>query len=193
MAERLLHRHSGQFRLLPPPERTARCGENELFNLRIPGCAVRRKAPAALKGLKNCGMLAVHRQKSHTMFPHKRHNQVSRCNQGLLIGECDILSGTNCFHHRPDADHADDCRDDHLNTGQQRAFNQTVHAGNHLYRQISYAHCKICRRLFVVNTDELRHKLPRLFLQKPDIPFGGKRQNPRILIFLHYFKRLSSD
>ena len=91
---------------------------------------------------------------------------MARCNEGLLICECDglfCLYGGNC---RTDAKHTDNCGYNYVTWLNGGTFNETVHAITYFDISIRKACAKLFGIVFITYTDKLWLKFPCLFLYR---------------------------
>ena len=138
-------------------------------------------------------MLTVHRKNGHTILFRKRDNDMARCNEGLLICECDglfCLDGGNC---RTNAKHTDNCSYNYIARLNGGTSNETVHAIAYFDISIRKACAKLLGIVFITYTDKLWLKFPCLFLYKGEISATGKCHNLHITMLSYHIKCLCSD
>ena len=163
MAQRLRQRHMRKLLPRKSAKRTAARCQEYFFN---------RTVPIALQALKNCAVLAVHRQQLHAAFGCRLHDQLPARQQRLLVGECNILACQNRVIGRFQPAHSHQ-RVHHHVTVRGRRRDQALPAMQE--RDLRKLRRQRERVLSPLGNRELRTKRRDLLRQKRGIPAAGQR------------------
>ena len=140
----------------------------------------------SLKALEDCRMFGVYRKDLHTHFLCQRHDNVTGCDQCLLICQSNVFS---CFHGsdgRPDTDHSHYCGNYDLCLWLCCNSDQALHTGKDLHIQIFYPFFQFFCLFFTPQAGDLRLKFADLFFDQIHIGTGCQSRYLNIFIVSYY-------
>ncbi len=129
--ECLLHMLMKEILFLFPAEGPPGAGKKNLIDplMRFP-----------VHALKDCAVLRIYREDFHIHRRSSRHDQMSRCHKGFLVGKGNCFLRTNGSQCRLYADHANHRIQKNITVLHHCDLTQAIHAANHTHRQIRHSY-----------------------------------------------------
>mmetsp|Transcript_93 Transcript_93/g.164 ORF Transcript_93/g.164 Transcript_93/m.164 type:complete len:240 (+) Transcript_93:639-1358(+) len=170
--EGVVLRHELHLLQLEIAEGAATRGEDE-----APQAALRQ----TLHALEEGGVLAVGGKELHTVLLKQRHNVGAGCDEGLLVGQADILSSLDGRHGRVKTRAPNNARDSRLAVGMASHFDHALGADEdvgHVCDALRFEKRLEVRKLLGVRDgDHLRLELGSLLGAELDVAAGGQRHH----------------